>query len=97
MIFKSVRVKGNDCVSYQHRGQAALRLDCGLLVVIGNEYVSCLYRGQAATRLVCCMDSNIFALTLIDVKMRCGAAYRHMSDNKEAPQCMGETVRNPLV
>ena len=65
-------LKENDCVSYPHRCQAALRLDSVLLMVKGNEVVSCLNPGQAAEQLNGCRESNRLAPTLVDVQPQCG-------------------------
>lgn len=85
-VFLIVMLKGNDCVSYIHRGQAALRLDCMIMLVKGNEYVSYLNRGQAAARLDCCIESNTLALTFIDVKLSLRLNLCTL-ENKRAPQC----------
>lgn len=85
-VFLIVMLKGNDCVSYIRRGQAALRLDCMIMLVKGNEYVSYLNRGQAAARLDCCIESNTLALTFIDVKLSVGLDLCIL-ENKRVPLC----------
>ena len=58
-------------MSYPHRVQAALRLDCIVMVVKGNESVSYLDRGQAAVRRDWCIVPNKLAPTLNAVKPQC--------------------------